>query len=57
VLFSLWVTFATGYQAVYLALLVVLAGVVVYAFLKAYRSAPARSPHPPKPAPEPAAGR
>jgi APA family basic amino acid/polyamine antiporter len=37
VLFSLWVTFAAGYQAVYLALLVVLAGVAVYAFLKAYR--------------------
>ena len=37
VLFSLWVAFAAGYQAVYLALLVVLAGVVVYAFLKAYR--------------------
>jgi len=50
VLFSLWVTFAAGYQAVYLALLVVLAGVVVYAFLKAYRertgqiAAPAENP-------------
>ena len=55
VLFSLWVTFAAGYQAVYLALLVVLAGVVVYAFLKAYRErtgqivAPAENP-PPEPA-------
>jgi APA family basic amino acid/polyamine antiporter len=55
VLFSLWVTFAAGYQAVYLALLVVLAGVVVYAFLKAYRertgqiAAPAENP-PPEPA-------
>jgi APA family basic amino acid/polyamine antiporter len=37
VLFSLWVTFAAGYQAVYQALVVVLAGVVVYAFLKARR--------------------
>lgn len=37
VLFSLWVTFAAGYQAVYQALVVVLAGVVVYAFLNAYR--------------------
>jgi len=37
VLFSMWVTFAAGYQAVYQALVVVLAGVVVYAFLRAYR--------------------
>jgi basic amino acid/polyamine antiporter, APA family len=37
VLFSIWVTFAAGYQAVYQALVVVLAGVVVYAFLKAQR--------------------
>jgi basic amino acid/polyamine antiporter, APA family len=56
VLFSLWVTFAAGYQAVYLALLVVLAGVVVYAFLKAYRertgqiTAPTENP-PLEPAP------
>ena len=37
VLFSLWVTFAAGYQAVYQALVVVLAGVIVYAFLNAQR--------------------
>ena len=37
VLFSLWVTFAAGYSAVYQALLVVLIGVVLYAFLKARR--------------------
>jgi APA family basic amino acid/polyamine antiporter len=37
VLFSMWVTFTAGYQAVYQALVVVLAGVVVYAFLKARR--------------------
>jgi basic amino acid/polyamine antiporter, APA family len=37
VLFSMWVTFAAGYQAVYQALIVVLAGLVVYAFLKAQR--------------------
>ena len=37
VLFSMWVTFAAGYQAVYQALVVVLAGVVLYAFLKARR--------------------
>jgi basic amino acid/polyamine antiporter, APA family len=37
VLFAMWVTFAAGYAAVYQALVVVLAGVVLYAFLKAYR--------------------
>jgi len=37
VLFSMWVTFAAGYQAVYQALIVVLAGVVLYAFIKAHR--------------------
>jgi len=36
-LFSMWVTFAAGFAAVYQALVVILAGVVVYAFLKAYR--------------------
>jgi basic amino acid/polyamine antiporter, APA family len=40
VLFSMWVTFAAGYQAVYQALVVVLAGVVIYAFLKARRDRP-----------------
>ena len=33
----MWVTFAAGYAAVYQALVVVLAGVILYAFLKAYR--------------------
>jgi basic amino acid/polyamine antiporter, APA family len=37
VLFSMWVTFAAGYQSVYQALILVLAGVILYAFLKAYR--------------------
>jgi APA family basic amino acid/polyamine antiporter len=37
VLFSLWVTFAAGYQAVYQALVLVLAGIVVYAFVGARR--------------------
>jgi APA family basic amino acid/polyamine antiporter len=37
VLFSMWVTFAAGYQSVYQALIIVLAGVVLYAFLKARR--------------------
>jgi APA family basic amino acid/polyamine antiporter len=36
-LFSLWVTFASGYQSVYQALLLLLAGIPVYAFLKARR--------------------
>ena len=50
VLFSMWVTFAAGYQAVYQALIVVLAGVIIYAFLKAQReragqvAAPADNP-------------
>ncbi len=35
VLFSLWVTFASGYAAVYQAMVVVLAGVILYAFIKA----------------------
>jgi APA family basic amino acid/polyamine antiporter len=37
VLFSMWVTFAAGYQSVYQALILVLAGVVLYAFMKARR--------------------
>jgi basic amino acid/polyamine antiporter, APA family len=37
VLFSMWVTFAAGYSAVYQAVLVVLIGVIIYAFLKARR--------------------
>src|SRR5215471_2863453 len=56
VLFSMWVTFAAEWAAVYQALLVFLAGLVVYAFLKAQRersgqvAAPADSP-PLEPAP------
>jgi APA family basic amino acid/polyamine antiporter len=37
VLFSMWVTFAAGYQVVYQALVVVLAGLVLYAILNARR--------------------
>jgi APA family basic amino acid/polyamine antiporter len=37
VLFSLWVTFAAGYAAVYQAMVVLLVGVILYAFLKAQR--------------------
>jgi len=47
VLFSLWVTFAAGYQAVYQALVIVLAGIVLYAFVSARRrsaSTPASEP-------------
>lgn len=34
ILFSLWVTFAAGYQSVYQALLLLLIGVPIYAFLR-----------------------
>lgn len=37
VLFSLWVTFTAGYQSVYQALLLLLVGIPIYAFLKARR--------------------
>ncbi len=33
----MWVTFASGYQVVYQALVVILAGLVLYAFLNARR--------------------
>lgn len=50
VLFSMWVTFAAGWASVYQAMILVLAGVVLYAFVKAYRertgqvAAPAGNP-------------
>ena len=37
ILFSLWVTIAAGYQAVYQAMLLLLIGIPIYAFLKARR--------------------
>ena len=37
VLFSMWVTFASGYQVVYQALVVLMAGLILYAFLNARR--------------------
>jgi basic amino acid/polyamine antiporter, APA family len=37
VLFSMWVTFAAGFAAVYQAMVIVLIGIIVYAFLKAQR--------------------
>jgi basic amino acid/polyamine antiporter, APA family len=46
VLFSLWVTFASGYQAVYQAVVVVLAGIVLYAFLTARRERSGQIPEP-----------
>jgi basic amino acid/polyamine antiporter, APA family len=46
VLFSMWVTFAAGYQSVYQALVLVLAGVVIYAFLKAHREDTGQVPAP-----------
>jgi basic amino acid/polyamine antiporter, APA family len=36
-MFSLWVTFAAGYQSVYQSMLLLLLGVPIYAFLKARR--------------------
>jgi APA family basic amino acid/polyamine antiporter len=39
VLFSLWVTMTAGYQSVYQALFLLLAGIPIYAFLKARREA------------------
>jgi len=33
----MWVTFASGYQVVYQALVVILAGLILYAFLNARR--------------------
>ena len=53
----MWVTFAAGFAAVYQALVVVLAGIVLYAFIKAYReradqvTAPVDNP-PLEPAPD-----
>lgn len=55
VLFSMWVTFASGYQVVYQALVVLMAGLILYAFLNARRerlgeaAAPVDSPAAPVP--------
>jgi APA family basic amino acid/polyamine antiporter len=46
VLFSMWVTFASGYQVVYQALVVILAGLVLYAFLNARRQRMGEVPEP-----------
>jgi len=44
--FSMWVTFAAGYAAVYEALIIVLLGVILYAFLKAHRERLGQVPAP-----------
>ena len=46
VLFSLWVTFAAGYSAVYQAMVVVLAGIILYAFVRAHREPAGAVPAP-----------
>ena len=46
VLFSIWVTFASGYSAVYQALVLVLAGVVLYTLLNARRERLGEAPEP-----------
>ena len=52
VLFSMWVTFASGYQVVYQALVVLMAGLVMYAFLKARRERLGEAPEPADNVPE-----
>jgi basic amino acid/polyamine antiporter, APA family len=46
VLFSMWVAFASGYQAVYQALVAILAGLVLYVFVKARRERMGEVPEP-----------
>jgi APA family basic amino acid/polyamine antiporter len=46
IMFSLWVTAASGYQAVYQALLLVLVGVPIYSFLKASKERAGLVPEP-----------
>jgi len=46
ILFSLWVTAASGYQAVYQAMILVLAGIPIYAFLKARKEREGTAPEP-----------
>ena len=45
-LFSMWITFASGYQAVYQALVLMLAGIILYAFLNARRERVGQIPEP-----------
>jgi len=46
ILFSLWVTAASGYQAVYQAMILILTGVPIYAFLKARKEREGSAPEP-----------
>jgi basic amino acid/polyamine antiporter, APA family len=46
VLFALWITAASGYQAVYQATILVLVGVPIYAFLKARKEREGTAPEP-----------
>jgi basic amino acid/polyamine antiporter, APA family len=45
-LFSMWVTFAAGWSAVYQAMVLVLAGVIIYAFVAAGRERAGQVPEP-----------
>jgi APA family basic amino acid/polyamine antiporter len=57
VLFSMWVTFAAGWAAVYQAMILVLGGVILYAFVKAARERAGQVAEPvDAPDPGPAAG-
>jgi basic amino acid/polyamine antiporter, APA family len=46
VLFSMWVAFASGYSAVYQAMVVLLVGVILYAFVRAHREDRGQAPAP-----------
>jgi APA family basic amino acid/polyamine antiporter len=46
VLFSLWVAFTAGYAAVYQAMLLLLVGIPIYAFIKARRERLGQVPEP-----------
>jgi basic amino acid/polyamine antiporter, APA family len=45
-LFSMWVAFAAGYSAVYQAMVVVFAGIILYAFVRAHRQPTGGTPAP-----------
>ena len=46
VLFAMWVTFAAGYAAVYQAMVIVLIGIILYAFIKSHRERTGQVPAP-----------
>ena len=52
VLFSLWVGMAAGYQSVYQAMLLLLVGIPIYAFLKARRERLGQVPEPDEAVPD-----